>query len=200
MNAVLGFVNAADQQQRYETVRRRNAENAYERQTQFREQAAKSKAELKNDLDALLRGDMEPEELKESEQFQKLGAGQVKNIAIPVGNTLEETIDLWRDVRREAYSEPEPTTADYQLASKASAKIAEAELQLALHNRAKTIREQMKLAGAGNLAAVPVDGTTSTAMDRMQKWFDQAVSVYSVQSQARVNQYQVDSPVLSAIV
>ena len=41
----------------------------------------------------------------------------MKQIALPVGKTLEETIDIWRNVRAEAISEPEPTTADYQSCS-----------------------------------------------------------------------------------
>lgn len=193
MNAVMGFASAAEQLQRYDAVRRRNAENAYERQTEFREQTNKSI----EDLEALLRGESEPAEQtaaqvsNERSDFQKLGAGQVKNIAIPLGNNLEESIELWRDVRREAYSVPEPTTADYQLGSKASAKIAEAELQLSLHNRAKAIREQMS-AVSGRTEAVPVD--------LMQRRYENAFSVYNIQSQARNNQYKIEWPEMNVSV
>lgn len=180
MNAVMGFASAAEQLQRYDSVRRKNAENAYERQTEFREQAQKTK----EDLVALLRGNSTPVE-SEKTKAEKLDAGQVKNIAIPLGNNLEETIELWRDVRKDAYSESPPTTADYQLASKASAKITQAELQLALHNRAKTIRDQT---GA------------SERPNRMQLQYSHAFSIYEVQNQARMNHYQLDQPQLNVSV
>lgn len=193
MNAVMGFASAAEQLQRYDAVRRRNAENAYDKQTEFREQANKSL----EDLEALLRGEQKAAEQvpNEKAEFQKLGAGQVKNIAIPLGNNLEETIDLWRDVRREAYSVPEPTTADYQLGSKASAKIAQAELQLSLHNRAKVLREQMSAVSA-RTEAVPAD----VAADRLQRRYENAFSVYDIQSQARINEYQIERPEMNVSV
>ncbi|ARK22151.1 hypothetical protein [Sporosarcina ureae] len=189
MNAVMGFASAAEQLQRYDAVRRKNAENAYERQTEFREQAQKTK----DDLVALLRGNSQPiEKLEETpNDIQKLGAGQVKNISIPLGNNLDETIELWRDVRKEAYSEVAPTTADYQLASKASAKITQAELQLALHNRAKKIHDQMKAVDKN----VVTDGPS-----RMQQQYSHAFSIYQVQSQAKLNQYQMDQPQLNVSV
>ncbi|WP_153730306.1 hypothetical protein [Sporosarcina obsidiansis] len=195
MNAVMGFASAAEQLQRYDAVRRRNAENAYERQTQFRDHTNKTK----DDLEALLRGEEEPvvKAATEKSDFQKLDAGQVKNIAIPLGNTLEETIALWRDVRKEAYSHAEMTTADYQLGSKASAKIAEAELQLALHNRAKTIRDKMHSASAAPTAS---SSMTEVAMDRMQRWYDTAFSAYSIQSQAKGNDYRIEWPEMSVSV
>ena len=189
MNAVMGFASAAEQLQRYDAVRRKNAENAYERQTEFREQAQKTK----EDLVALLRGNSQPIEQtnEKPKDIQKLDAGQVKNIAIPLGNNLEETIDLWRDVRKNAYSESPPTTADYQLASKASAKITEAELQLALHNRAKTIRDQM---GAVDRNVV------TNGPDRMKLQYSHAFSIYQVQNQAKMNQYQIDQPQMNVSV
>lgn len=195
MNAVMGFASAAEQLQRYDAVRRRNAENAYERQSEFREHTNKTK----EDLEALLRGVQEPVEQasEEKSRFQKLDAGQVKNIAIPLGNNLEETIDLWRDVRREAYSVPEPTTADYQLGSKASAKIAQAELQLALHNRAKTIRDQMS---ASNAVFTSIEVMTDTGADHIQKRYDNAFSAYSLQNQAQINHYQIESPAMNISV
>ncbi|WP_313236947.1 hypothetical protein [Sporosarcina ureae] len=189
MNAVIGFASAAEPLQRYDAVRRKNAENAYERQTEFREQAQKTK----DDLIALLRGNSQPIEKSEETQkdFQKLGAGQMKNVSIPLGNNLVETIDLWRQVRKEAYSESPPTTADYQLASNASAKITQAELQLALHNRAKTIRDQTDT----------VDSTLATDRPkRMQQQYSHAFSIYQIQNQARMNQYEMDQPQMNVSI
>ncbi|PIC66827.1 hypothetical protein CSV78_10630 [Sporosarcina sp. P16a] len=189
MNAVIGFASAAEQLQRYDAVHRKNAGNAYERQADFREQAQKTKDELV----ALLRGNSQPMgKLEETQKdFQKLGAGQMKNISIPLGNNLDETIDLWRKVRKEAYSESPPTTADYQLASNASAKITQAELQLALHNRAKTIRDQME----------SVDSTITTDRpNRMQQQYSHAFSVYQIQNQARMNQYEMNQPQMNVSV
>ncbi|ARD48722.1 hypothetical protein SporoP37_11560 [Sporosarcina sp. P37] len=191
MNAVLGFAGAAEQLQRYDAVRRKNAENAYERQTEFREQAQKTK----EDLIALLRGNSESveREADAKKDLTRLDGGLVKNIPIPLGNNLDETIELWREVRREAYSETPPTTADYQLAGKASAKISEAELQLALHNRAKTIREQ--LAAIGGKTAGATEGPT-----RMQLQYSHAFTIYQVQNQAKMNQYQIDQPRMNVSV
>ena len=56
----------------------------------------------------------------------------MKQVAFPIGKTLEETIDLWRDVRTEAISVPQPTTADHQLAATASSKITQTEAQIGL--------------------------------------------------------------------
>ncbi|AXI01053.1 hypothetical protein DV702_15805 [Sporosarcina sp. PTS2304] len=187
MNAVMGFASAAEQLQRVETIRRRNAESTYGRQTEFLEQSQKTKA----DLEALLRGEVPHKEAAQPKvDFQKLDAGQVRNIAIPLGNNLEETIDLWKDVRREAYSIAEPTTADYQLGSKASAKITEAELQLALHNRAKAIRELM----SSSVSLTPTDG------NRIQTHYKEAFNAYAVQNEARNNQYQIDFPQMNVSV
>ncbi len=107
------------------------------------------------DLEALLIGKKEPEIVQpERQEFQELSAGQMKQIALPIGKTLEETIDLWRDVRAEAISEPEPTTADYQLAATASAKIMRTEAQIALHNRAQS----------------EIDMAQHVKKSRLQKW------------------------------
>lgn len=189
MNAVMGFASAAEQLQRYDSVRRKNAENAYERQTDFREQTQKTK----EDLVALLRGNSQsveqPQDTKKD--IPKLDAGQVKNISIPLGNNLEETMDIWRNVRREAYSESPPTTADYQLASEASVKLSKAELQLALHNRAKTIRDQVDAVSNNPITDGP---------SRMQQKYSHAFSIYQVQNQARMNQYQMQEPQMNVSV
>lgn len=193
MNAVMGFVSAAEQLQRVEAVRRRNAETTYERQKKFREQTNKSKA----DLEALLRGDI-PAKLatKTKTGVPKLDAGQVENVAIPLGNSLEETLDLWREVRRDAYSEEPPTTADYQLGSKASARITEVELQLALHNRAKTIRDHM----SSRSGFIPTESSANAVTHRMKTHYDQAFSAYGIQGQARANQYQVEGPKMNVSI
>lgn len=182
MNALLGFASAAERLQRLDAIRRKNAEQAYDKQTEFRELADKTK----KDLEALLRGD-EPRKPPEEQtaEFQKLNGGQLKNVAIPLGKNLEETIDMWRSVRSDAYSETPPTTADYQLASEASAKINEAEFQIALHNRAKSIREQMTASGLQ--AALPHK--------------TDSLSIYKIQGEARTNGYQIEQwPLLNVSV
>ena len=183
MNAVMGFASAAEQLQRYDSVRRKNAENAYERQTEFREQTRKTK----DDLVALLHGNSQDNK----KDVPKLDAGQVKNISIPLGNNLEETMELWREVRKEAYSKAPPTTADYQLASEASVKISKAELQLALHNRAKIIRD--------NTGSVS-DKLVTDGPSRMQQKYSHAFSIYQIQNQARMNQYQMQEPQMNVSV
>ncbi|MDV6379349.1 hypothetical protein ORD22_14115 [Sporosarcina sp. GW1-11] len=193
MNAVMGFASAADHLQRVDAVRRRNAETSYERQTEFLNQTKRTKA----DLEALLRGDVpETQTVQPKTDFNKLDAGQMRNIVVPLGNNLEETIDLWRDVRREAYSEVEPTTADYQLGSKASAKITEAEFLLALHNRAKTIREHM----SSGIGFTPANSSTERAMYRVQLHYNNAFSAYDIQSQARNNRYKTEWPQMNVSI
>jgi len=136
MNAVMTYATTSDQAQRYDTIRRRNAENAYERNVQYNGQNQK----MVEELVASLVGKKEPENVQpEREKFKKLDAGQMKQMVFPIGNTLERTIELWRDVRAEAVTKPEPTTADYQLAATATSKIMQTET---LFNLNTSIREK----------------------------------------------------------
>ena len=193
MNAVMTQATAADQLQRYDAIRRRNAESAYSRNVQYNGQNQKTV----EDLEALLLGKMEPEkesvkrdvqlEQPEQKEFQQLGAGQVKQVSLPIGKTLEETIESWRSIRAEAISGPEPTTADYQLAAKATANIMRTESQIALHNTAKSIRE------AGT-ASMTLSSKNAAQATQMQLLFDKAVSSYSYQNQMKQSGFQVGWP------
>ncbi|MCG7343532.1 hypothetical protein MHZ92_05270 [Sporosarcina sp. ACRSL] len=184
MNAIMTVASAADQMQRYDAVRRRNAEQAYHRQADYNGRNQK----MLEDLEALLTGKKEPDAGQETREFKKLDAGQVKQIALPLGKTLEETIDAWRDVRREAISEPEPTTADHQLAATASAKIMETEARLALQKR-----EQSQLEAAANretmeafkVASMDLPNDVEREILLEQKRFAKAISAYSIQIEAK---------------
>lgn len=196
MNAVMTQVAASDHIQRYDAIRRRNAESAYNRNVQYNGQNQKTV----EDLESLLRGKKEPENVQpERQEFQQLGAGQVKQIALPVGKTLEETIDLWRDVRTEAVSEQQPTTADYQLAATASAKIRQTETQIALEKLAQSniemasIQEQVNTAKAKAVSMELPSGPERELLI-LQKRYEQAISSYSFQVHMKQKGFEIDRP------
>lgn len=191
MNAIMTSV--ADQMQRFDAVRRRSAEHAYDRQADYNGRNQKTLG----DLEALLTGKKESAVQLESRDFKKLDAGQVKQIALPLGKTLEETVDAWRDVRREAISSPEQTTAQQQLAATASAKILETEAQMALEKRQET---QMKLEASRSttesLQAAAVELASSPNREELleRKRFEKAISAYSVQVEAKQNSFSLQWP------
>jgi hypothetical protein len=194
MNAVLTHAAASDHIQRYDAIRRRNAESAYDRHVQYNGKNQKTV----EDLEFLLIGKKEPEIVQsERLEFQQLGAGQMKQIALPVGKTLEETIDIWRDVRAEAISEPEPTTADYNLAATASAKIMQNETQIALNKMEKSGIETASARGQAATVKV-VSMELPSGLDRealiMQRRYDQAISSYNFQVQMKQKGFEIDRP------
>ncbi|MFS0690847.1 hypothetical protein AB1K89_16545 [Sporosarcina sp. 179-K 8C2 HS] len=193
MNAIMTFATAADQMQRYDAVRRKSAEQAYYRNADYNGRNQKTL----DDLEALLTGKSEPESVQESREFKKLDAGQVKQIALPLGKTLEETIDAWRDVRREAVSVQEPTTADHQLAATASAKIMETETRLALQKREQSQMEaEANRAKAEEFKVASMDLPTDLEREVLleQKRFAKAISAYSIQVEAKQNGFIAEWP------
>lgn len=193
MNAIMTFASAADQLQRYDAVRRRNAEQAYDRQAEYNGRNQKTL----NDLEALLTGKNEPAVQPESREFSKLDAGLVKQIILPLGKTLEETIDAWRDVRREAISVPEPTTADHQLAATASAKIMDTEARLALQMREKTQMDaEVNREKAESLKVATMDLPTDLEREVLleRRRFEKAISAYSIQTEGKRNGFIAELP------
>jgi len=86
MNAVMTQAVASDHVQRYDASRRRNAESAYNRNVQYNGQNQKT---VEN-LEAILIGKKEPEIVQSKQhESRQLGAGQMKQIALPIGTTLE---------------------------------------------------------------------------------------------------------------
>ena len=137
MNAILSAV-AQDKLNRYDTVRRKNAEQAYTTQTNMKD----SKEALVKRLEALLLGTLTEEEaLQTVKDQQKLQAGQVKRVSLPLGQTLEETIRTWGDARAEAESDFSSPT-DIALHGQASSAIRQAESVIALHNLARNLAKQ----------------------------------------------------------
>ena len=194
MNAVMTFATASDQLQRYDAIRRKNAEKAYDRNVQYNGQNQK----MVEELVASLVGKKEPENVQpEREKFKKLDAGQMKQMVFPIGNTLERTIELWRDVRAEAVTKPEPTTADYQLAATATSKIMQTETQIALRkieqSEIETAVERKKEAYA---KVVSVDFSADVDRDAVfkQRRFEKAISTYSIQKEAKQNGFEFDLP------
>lgn len=199
MNAVMTFATAGDQLQRYDAIRRKNAESAYDRTVQYNGQNQK----ILEKLEALLTGKDEPQVVQpEPKELQELGAGQMKQVVLPIGKTLEETIDLWRDVRADAVSVPEPTTADHQLAAAASAKIMQTETQIALRKLAQSEFEVAMARQAAETGEV-VSFELPVGVDReafmMQKRFEQAISTYAFQVEAKQNGYELNDSKFSAV-
>ncbi|WP_186668018.1 hypothetical protein [Sporosarcina sp. BP05] len=194
MNAVMTQAVASDPIQRFDASRRRNAESAYNRNVQYNGQNQKTV----EDLEALLIGKKEPEIVQpERQELQKFGAGQMKQVALPVGKTLEETIDIWRNVRAEAISEPEPTTADYNLAATASAKIMRTEAQIILHNRAQSeidIALAREEADTSNMASKELPSVLEREILIMQRRYEKAISTYSFQVLMKQKGFEIDRP------
>ncbi|MBE1552952.1 hypothetical protein [Sporosarcina limicola] len=188
MNAVLTHTTAREQSQHYDTIRRRNAESAYDRNVKYNGENQK----IVKNLEALLLGRKEPETapLERRAQPEQFGAGQVKQITLPIGKTLEEAIDIWRSVRTEAIFIPEPSTADYQLAATASAKTMRMEAKIALHNHAKAINE----AGTVKEASVKLPFNVLRELPQVQKRYEKAISTYTYQIQMKQNGFEIGWP------
>ena len=193
MNAVT-YSGASESLQRYDAQRRRNAESAYHRDLQYNGQNQKTLAELED----LLTGKKEPETVRpERQEIQHSSTGQMKQVILPIGKTLEETIGLWKDVRTEAMSVPEPSTADYRLAATASAKIMQTEAQIALHKRAQSeievaaTRDDVEAARVASMA-FPTDLDREVFM--LKKRYEQAISSYSFHAQMKQKGFESDRP------
>ncbi len=194
MNAVMTHAVASDHIQRYDASRRRNAESAYGRHIQYNGQNQKTV----EDLESLLIGKKEPEIVQpERQELRELSGGQMKQVALPVGKTLEETIDIWRTVRAEAISEPEPTTADYNLAATASAKIMQTETQIALDKLEKSRIEMAsvhKQTNTAKAATIELPSGVEREVLIMQMRYEQAISSYSFQVQMKQQGFEFDRP------
>lgn len=188
MNAVMTQATSQDYLRRSEAIKRRNAEDAYDRTSKYNGNHQKTLSKL----EAMITGKEElPQTESDLKKADQLDAGQVKQIAMPLGNSLEETIDLWRDVRSEANSVPEPTTADHQLAAKASAEIRHVEGQLSLINRVpheKFLQADLKAAFTSLPSKEEIE-----AKER-QKRFERAISSYAFHAEAKSNNYQIEWP------
>lgn len=184
---------AVTENTRYENAKKRSAEVAYARHADYTGGNEAKRNELAQRLTAT-QADPQPQE------FRKLGAGQLKQVALPLGETLEETIASWRNVRSEALSKTDPSEVDHQLAAAASAKIMEAEAQLALEDRLRSAQ----LAEASREASLvqPKQSNTATdssLADAMRKLYDQAAAAYAIQTSAKQHGYMGASPVYSLI-
>lgn len=178
-------VSGQDYSIRNDALRRRNAEIAYNRVEKYNDvnkKVLEATEKINSNKTAVI------EVVASRQEFEGLGAGQMKQVSLPIGKTLEETIDLWRDVRTEAISVPEPTTADYQLAATASSKIRQAETDLGLHQHARSQIETTKL------ASVELPSTTEREMLKLQKRYEHAISSYSVHVQMQKRGFEIDIP------
>ena len=204
MSVILAQLSGQDQFLRNDAVRRRNAEVAYDRHDKYNGAMQKKLEQLeglitgKNDSESLVPSEnVVDKEVSTLREFEKLEAGQIKTISLPIGKTLEETISLWRGVRVDAISKPELTTADHQLAAAASSKIRKTEAQIALHDQA-----QLEVKIATQQEAIETADMTSmehaTNIDRkmllLQKKYKQAISSYSFHVQMKKNGFAIELP------
>lgn len=172
-----------------ERVRRRNAQEAYRKIEDYDNDRQEAILHLINEE---VTG---PKRVRNEEL--SLGAGQVKQVHLPVGKTLEETIFLWSDIRTKALSTPKPTTADYQLAAKASSNIRRAESQLGLEQQAsREVDTNVSEETSADFAKLQMQFTTpieQTLFEREKK-YEQAISAYAFQVQLKMNGFKVDTP------
>ena len=204
MSVILAQLSGQDQFLRNDAVRRRNAEVAYDRHDKYNGEMQKKLEQL----EGLITGkkDSEPiipsknvvdEFVPVSNEFEKLEAGQMKTISLPLGKTLEETIRLWREVRVDAISMPEPTTADHQLAATASSKIRKAEAQIGLHEHAQSeveIATEQEAVETAKMASVEHTTNIERNVLLLQKKYEQAISSYSFHVQMKKNGFAIELP------
>lgn len=173
-----------------EHARKRSADLAYTRHAEF----AGGNESKRNEVAQQLSSAPSSIEPSETRTFEKLGAGQLKHVALPLGETLEETIASWRDVRREALSETDPTETDRQLAAAASAKIMEAEAQLALEDRLRSV-ELSRATQEARTTETP--RAEISFADEMKHLFEAATEAYAFQTDAKQRGYEVIQPSFS---
>lgn len=184
MTTIMAQVSVQDYNIRNDVSRKFNAKAAYN-------SLEKYSGDNQKVLDSLENLRSRKKEVKEADipnqGFNKLGAGQMKQVALPIGKTHEETIDLWRDVRAEAISGPQPTTADFQLAATASSKIRQVEVELGLHQQTES---RIK---------IQTMDSTDKEMLNSQKRYEQAITSYSFHVQMQKNGFKHDLPSIQKI-
>lgn len=167
MNAIMTSASAAHQLQRYDAIRRRNAEQAYHRQAEYNGRNQK----MLDDLEALLTGKKELDGGQESRDLKKL------------------------DVQRETISVQEPTMADRQQVAAASAKFMETETRIALQKSEQSnLDAEVKRLQAEKLNAASMNLPTDHEREQLveQKRFAKAISAYLFQVEAKRNGFTAD--------
>lgn len=204
MSVMLSQLSGQDFFMRSDVIRRRNAEAAYDRHENYNKKIQEKLAQL----ESLIRGDIDSEPILSNAQvkedvvsaeknFEQLEAGQMKRISLPLGKTLEETIRLWRDVRIDAVSVPQPTPTDYHLASKASSEIRKAEAQIGLHQHAQSAIDIAALQDdleTAEMASKEFASTAEREVHKLQRKYAQAISSYSFHVQMKQSGFAIPSP------
>lgn len=204
MNVLLSQLSGENQFFRNDEIRRRNAENAYDRHQKYNGDLQKKLEQLekmiigKNDLEEIDPKKMNAQQvLPKQSEFQKLEAGQMKQISLPLGKTLEETIRLWREVRVDASLENQPKVANHHLSATASAQIRKVEAQIGLHQQAQSEIKAATLQDAIEVAEVKSMSHTSNLernIHLLQKKYDRAISSYAFHVEMKKNGFAVDLP------
>lgn len=175
--------SAATESNRYVSLKKRSAEAAYTKNAEY----AGGNEKKRNEAEQRLTVASEVEQVANSDAFQKLGAGQLKQIALPLGKTLEETISSWQEVRRDALSGFDPAEMDLRLAAAASAKIMETEGQLALEDRMRSLESHEATVGETNSPGAVSDLFLA---ETMQMRYDHAATAYAKQVNAKQQGYK----------
>ncbi|MDW0108569.1 hypothetical protein [Sporosarcina aquimarina] len=183
---------AVTETNRYASLKKRSAEAAYTKNAEY----AGGNEQKRNEAEQQLTASSELMRARKADDFQKLGAGQLKQITLPLGKTLEETISSWQEIRRDALTGFDPAEMDLQLAAAASAKIMETEGQLALEERMRSLESQEESAGESNSPNVVNDLFLT---ETMQKRYNHAATAYAIQVNAKQQGYEVASPAYSLI-
>ena len=166
MNAIMTFASAAGQLQRYDAIRRKNAEQAYHRQAEYNGRNQK----MLDELEALLTGKNETDSRQEIRDIKKLDTEQVKQITLPLRNIAEEKIEPWRDGFLETKSGQEMETRFVP-------------------------REQSQIAAqALNSASMDLLTKLEREMLLEQRRFAKAISAYSIHVEAKRNGFFAEWP------
>ena len=150
-------------------------------------------------LEALLIGKKEPKNVQpERQEPQKFGAGQMKQIVLPIGTTLEETIARWRNVRAEAISEPEPTTADlspcsYCISKNHADRSADHIAQQGL-NPKLTLPQAREEADTSKMTSKELPSVLEREILIMHRRYEKAISTYSFQVLMKQKGFEIDRP------
>ncbi|WP_432353962.1 hypothetical protein [Sporosarcina sp. A2] len=176
---------------RYENARKRSADVAYTRHADY----AGGNEAKRNELaqrSVSTQIEVQPKE------FQKLNAGLLKQVVLPLGETLDEMIASWRNVRSEALSKRNVSEVDHRLAAVASAKIMETEAQIALEDRMRSVQEAEASQEVSLMQPLQLNASMDSALaDEMQKLYEQAAAAYSIQTNAKQQGYMAASPAYS---
>lgn len=164
-------------------IRKVQTTNAYEKQEKFHQAAALAKSL--------------PKEIAEKPKPVALNAGQMKKVHLPLGKTLEESLQLWKTLRADTLSIPDLSQPDMHLVAKTTAQIHRTEAQIGLNQKAESeFLAAMRAEGQAQFAKVATQFSSpleKTLYEHNRK-FSAATNAYSYQVQLAMNGFKVAAP------